>query len=210
MGIELHQYCDLRDIEDFARLAHEHFKRHHEQSIAGVPARGRNVAELFAPPHEMHVHWAVIILVCIRLEENVKAISALIYANDDLPKSIQDFKTGSLIERFRRFLTESAGWNAKGPKNSTWEDVSGVYAIRNCLIHSQANFQEFELRYPKRANQIRKFSLRHGTPGFVDAWLNVDLETALLCAESVKQFFEGLFQELKKRPDYLVTKEPGE
>jgi hypothetical protein len=204
--IEMNQFADLRDIAEFTKLADEHFKRRHEKQIARVPEKVRNVEELFAPPHEMHVHWAVIILLVIRLEETVKAVSAVLHKNDALPKAIGDFKKGSLIERFRDFLVKSAGWTTNVPKSSTWNDAFGVYAIRNCLIHYQASFGDYAAANKNRASEIRRFSNRYGTPGIIDTWLDIDLQTSLLCVEKIQQFFDELFGKLKKRPDYLVTK----
>jgi hypothetical protein len=203
--LDLNQFADLRDIKEFARLGDDHFRRHQEERIAAAPEKVRNVEALFAPPHEMHVHWAVIILLCIRLEENVKAVSALLHQKDDLRKTIHDFGNASLIKKFRLFLAESAGWAAPDlPKNSTWEDVSGVYAIRNCLIHNQASFADFASTNANRANEIMSFAARYGTPTIVETWLDIDIETSLVCVKAIQGFFDELFATLKKRRDYLA------
>jgi hypothetical protein len=201
--LDMSQYADLRDIAEFSLLGEAHFKQRHQEQIARVPEKDRGVEAIFAPPHQMHIHWAVIILVCIRLEETVKGVSTLLHKNDALPKTIQNYRDGSLIEKFREFLVESAGWSVDVPEKSAWEDVFGVYAIRNCLIHYQASFGDYAAANEKRAIEIQTFSDRHGTPGIIETWLDIDLNTSQACIDAVTKFFDELFAVLKKRSDYL-------
>ncbi len=156
----------------------------------------------------MHVHWAVIILLCIRLEENVKELSALLSKNDKLTRRIEDYDRGNVLEKFRKFLVGSAGWPNVVPTDATWKDISGVYAIRNCLVHKQANFSEYEVHSKKRGKQIFDFCRRHSTPNIVTPWLDIDLSTSLVCVKVVKQFFDEIFAKLKTRPDFLEEGEP--
>ncbi len=206
----MRQYADLRDLESFAQLGDEFSKKDYEQRLASVRESMRTVEGIFAPPHEMHTHWAVIILVGIRLEENIRAVAASLHSRDHLQKSIKNFE-GNLIDKFRSFLTESAGWkNNQLPEDSLWEDILGVYAIRNCLVHSHANFGSYAAESALRAKQIQGFAARHATPGFVDTWLDIDLQSSLACIRSVQAFFDALFVTLRHRSDYLNTDHPDD
>ena len=158
----------------------------------------------------MHTHWAVIILVGIRLEENIRAVAASLHSRDHLQKSIKNFE-GNLIDKFRSFLTESAGWkNNQLPEDSLWEDILGVYAIRNCLVHSHANFGSYAAESALRAKQIQGFAARHATPG-ICRYLARHRSTIVVGLHSLVQaFFDALFVTLRHRSDYLNTDHPDD
>lgn len=205
----MRQYSDISDIAQFARDGEAYFKKWHDDRLAGIPEKQREVEAIFTPPHAMHIHWAVIILLGIRLEENIHKIAETLKQRDHLAKSINDFKERvSLVHKFELFLTQSALWTrAQLPNDQSWTDVRGVYAIRNCLIHTQANLRAFRETNARQAEQLLLFIGRHNTPGIVDSWLDIDLTTSEVCVSVLRKFFDDLFAPLQLRDDYLQNSE---
>jgi hypothetical protein len=108
---------------------------------------------LFAETFPPILYSSLIISAAIVTELEMRGYADTLRKARGLELGLNDF-SGSMLERFRAYagkLTQlPIDWS-----RARWEDVVGLFEIRNCLVHSGGNLREFG-----RANVVRAFARR--------------------------------------------------
>jgi len=132
------------------------------------------------------LHSSIIISTVVLLEREMRDYSmALLHAIESDLK-FNDL-SGSVPDRFMTLVTKIA----KLPLNFAnvgWEDVNGLFEIRNCLVHAGGYLPE-----SSKASTIRVFAARHGTPDCSDGTLEIDASTSEVALEVASVFLEGIY-----------------
>jgi hypothetical protein len=105
--------------------------------------------------------------------------------------------SGSVLDRFRTVVTKVARLPLD-PDITAWQDMVGLFEIRNCLVHAGANLAEF----PK-ASTVKEFAARHRTPDCSSQTLQVDRSTSKVALEVASVFLQGIY-------DIALQAFPGE
>lgn len=141
---------------------------------------------LFAETFPPILHSSLIISTAILLEQEMRGYSTALL---DAIRSDLKFNdlSGSVLERFLSVISKVA----KLPVDHgqlMWDDVVGLFEIRNCLVHAGGNLVGFQ-----RAAAIKAFSARNGTPNFADDSLLVDSATSQFVLKVAMSFLEGIY-----------------
>jgi len=141
---------------------------------------------LFAEAFPPILHSSVIISSVILLEQEMRGYSVALLDAIASDLKFNDL-SGSVLERFKTVVTKVA----KLPldtKDLTWEDVVGVFEIRNCLVHAGGSLTDFS-----RASTVKAFSGRHGTPDCSGDMLTIDTCTSKVTLKIASAFLEGIY-----------------
>ncbi|MBI5278245.1 MAG: hypothetical protein HY854_17485 [Burkholderiales bacterium] len=69
-----------------------------------------------------------------------------------------------------------------------WDDVVGLFELRNCLVHTQGQLTDFQ-----RSATIRAFAARHGTPMCADTAVTIDDKTSELAMAIASSVVESIY-----------------
>ena len=142
-------------------------------------------SDLLAEPFPRLLHEGLIISTVIFLEQELRFLADSMLKTEGLELSIKDIQ-GSLIEKFKKYCL----YVARLPfavSDQNWEDLRGIWEIRNCFVHSYGSLDGFV-----KASTVIAFATRHGTPQIDGNRLVVDAETSLKVLEVVKAFMESV------------------
>ncbi len=101
--------------------------------------------------------------------------------------------SGGLLDRSWTYLTKVCDLELDSQR-LRWPDVAGLFEIRNCLVHSGGGLAEFQ-----KANVIRAFSSRNGSPSLTKERITVDVRTSGICIEIAENFLDEIFDLALKR-----------
>ena len=144
-------------------------------------------SDLLAEPFPRLLHAGMIISTVIFLEQELHFLTDSMRKTEGLELSIKDLQ-GSLIEKFKKYCLHVARLPF-AVSDQNWEDLRGIWEIRNCLVHSDGLLDGFG-----KASTVTAFAARHGTPQIDDNRLVVDTETSLKVLEVVKTFVESVHE----------------
>ena len=74
------------------------------------------------------------------------------------------------------------------PEVTAWQDMVGLFEIRNCLVHAGGNLAEF----PKAAT-VREFAARHRTPNCSSQALEFNPSTSKVALEIASVFLQSIY-----------------
>ncbi len=174
---DLEQFREYMDIllareSDFFREAHT------DLEIEFLP--------LFAETFPPILHSSVIISTAILLEQEMRGYSVALLDAMECKLKFNDL-SGSILDRFVTVATKIVNLELE-LNNVTWQDIVGVFEIRNCLVHAGAQLVDF----PK-ASTIRAFAARHGTPGCSGDALEIDSSTSKIVLEVASVFLKDVY-----------------
>jgi hypothetical protein len=144
-------------------------------------------SDLLAEPFPRLLHAGLIISTIIFLEQELHFLADSMRKTEELGLSIKDLQ-GSLIEKFRKYCVHVAQLPF-AVSDQNWEDIRGIWEIRNCLVHSDGLLDGFG-----NASTVKAFASRHGTPQIEADRLVVDADTSLKVLEVVKAFVESVHE----------------
>lgn len=142
---------------------------------------------LFAETFPPILYSSLIISAAIVTELEMRGYADTLRKARGLELGLNDF-SGSMLERFRAYASKLTqlpiDWS-----RARWEDVVGLFEIRNCLVHSGGNLQEFG-----RANVVRAFARRHGTPDCSSNKVQLHERTANVVLEIAIAFINEIYE----------------
>lgn len=153
-------------------------------SIAAVAEdRAELYAELFPPL----VHEAFLISAAIFIEREMRTYVDILRSALDSKLSFNDLN-GSAIDRFRIYTEKVCSLNL-GLSNSHWQDLDGLFAIRNCLVHSFGNMEHF-----RQKPAISAFIKRHGAPALDHDRIKLSAKTSQTVLSLLREVVERIYR----------------
>jgi hypothetical protein len=186
-GLLVFSECDLEELIQFRD--HMGGFLAHNPADATDKAHSELELELFSPPEETFrpiLHSSIIISTVVLLEREMRDYSTALLDAVESDLRFNDL-SGNVLDRFMTVVTKIA----KLPLNLTnvrWEDVNGLFEIRNCLVHAGGYLPEFA-----KASAIRAFAARHGTPDHSEGTIDIDALTSEVALEVASVFLEGIY-----------------
>lgn len=95
---------------------------------------------------------------------------------------------GSILERFRSATSKVANLSFD-PQKSSWEEVIGLFEVRNCLVHAGGNLAEFS-----KASVIRAFASRHAAPKILNEIMLIDSDMSKLALAIASAFLNEIYR----------------
>src|SRR6266508_437799 len=187
--------CRLNELEEFRQYVgnylgeEERYLRdeaHVDLEIGFLP--------LFAETFPPILHSSLIISTVILLEMEVKGYAEALRRVRNLNLGYNDL-SGSLIERFRKYVTVIGGIQVP-VKKFHWADIVAVFEIRNALVHNGGMLPAF----PK-ANVIRSFESRHGTPICTQDRMKITAETSKTALDLASSFIDAIYEAVDATPE---------
>jgi len=153
-------------------------------SVAVVAGdRGCLYSELFPPL----VHEAFLISSIIFLERQFRTYVAGLRQALSTPLSFNDL-SGSVLERFRTFCQKVCLLDL-GLSPEQWQDLAGLIALRNCLIHSGG-----VLEGSRDRASAESFVRRHGIPEILQGRLVFSRSTSTLVLRLLTDAIEAFYR----------------
>ena len=156
----------VREFEDLRRHADrlERLMEEDEQArqidVQHLPAKQAEIEELFADPFPQVFYASIVIANCILFEQHIKGVART--AQLALSRSLRmDDLRGSLIQRFRKYCFDVVDLNL-GFSDTQWEFLTGLFLLRNCLVHDAGDMKNA---------QLQKFAAAQELPVFEDSVL---------------------------------------
>ena len=138
------------------------------------------------------LYSSVTLAIIIQLEVYLRQFCRNLETRFSLKLSLNDL-SGSTIEKFRRYSENVS--ELKIPfKRVSWEDVLGMFEIRNCLIHQDGDMNNF----PKQT-VVRSFFQRHNIEFPNDFKLKMDKRVCELVLELATAFVEDIYEAVRVR-----------
>lgn len=190
---------ELEYLQDFAEstvkvlhhAARESETKRRELNDA-LKAIGGDAEYLYGVLYASDVHQAFIIACVIFLERNIRSFALGLNVALQLGLGLGDL-SGSLLERFRKYCEKVARLDLV-LNDPDWQDIKGVVAIRNCLVHCSGNLDDFS-----RKSELMAFAKRHGTPRIEDNWVRVEKETVNVVLKVLREFIESAYKSALER-----------
>jgi len=128
-----------------------------------------------------------VISVAIFFEKQLREYSNALWQAETLGLGLEDL-SGSLPERFRKYCLHIAHL-PELMSETNWQDIRGFMEIRNCLVHKDGRLDGFG-----KADAVRTFVRRHGTPDIQDGILVVTTKTSHKCLDIVNKFIKSVYR----------------
>ena len=128
-----------------------------------------------------------VVSVAIFLEKQLQEYSDALRQAKNWGLGLQDL-SGSLPERFRKYCLYIACL-PELTSETNWQDIRGFMEIRNCLVHKDGRLDGFG-----KADAVRTFVRRHGTPDIQDGILVVTTKTSHKCLDIVDEFIKSVYR----------------
>ncbi len=179
-GSRLQEFEQFREEMD-AFLSRE--KTYFEEAHADLRI---DFLPLFAETFPPILHSSIIISVAILLEQEMRGFCGALIDALGLKLKFNDL-SGSVLERLRTLTTKVALLELD-PLEVRWDDVVGLFEIRNCLVHAGGQLLDFQ-----RAPTLRAFASRHGTPECSDTSIRIDAATSKVALKIASDFLDGIY-----------------
>jgi hypothetical protein len=154
-----------------------------------------DMVPLFAETFPPILHSAVLTSTVALIELEIRGYCDALRTSLGLALKLSDL-SGGLLERFWRYCGKVVGL----PLDATtlrWQDVTGLFELRNCLVHAGGRLNEFQ-----GAPAVRAFARTHGTPAILDDAVEIESNTSVTALAIASDFFDGIF-------DLALTRFPG-
>jgi hypothetical protein len=176
---ELEQFSGY--VEGFLQQEQRYFR---EQAH---PDLEREFLPMFAYSFPPILHSSLVISTAIFLELEMRGYCEALRDNIGLELRAAEL-SGNALDRFRTYVSKVAKLSFD-PVRARWEDMVGLFEIRNCLVHAGGNLKPFQ-----RASVIRAFSARHGTPLCEDDQMIIDLDTSTIVLKIATDFINDIYE----------------
>jgi|TARA_R100000049_G_C1944616_1_gene89417 hypothetical protein len=150
------------------------------------PDLTREFLPLFADTLPPILHSSIVISTTTLLEQEMRGYAAALLSSLRSKLKFGEL-SGSVLERFRVVTTKIAGF-AFDDFEASWQDVVGLFEIRNCLVHAGGDLGGFQ-----KASTIRTFSKKHSTPIFADDSVEIDLRTSEVALRIASVFLDHIY-----------------
>jgi hypothetical protein len=98
-----------------------------------------------------------------------------------------DFR-GSVLEKFRLIMERLLSLNLN-IQNAEWQNLNGIFEIRNCLVHSNGYIDEFS-----KKQQIIDFFQRNKLNSIEGNNVRITIEACNLCLKIVRDFIKNIYE----------------
>lgn len=136
-----------------------------------------------------------IVTLCIFLEQELGTYCKEFKKQLKLDISWKDFK-GAALERFKLYINKLLKLKLN-LSNTMWQDLQGIISLRNCLVHSNGNLENFS-----DAERIRAFSKRHNSLVIDEDGVEISVKICQECLGIIKDFIKTIY-------DYALSYFPG-
>ena len=181
----------LDEIVTFAR-ATEAALATTESTESGYLERKATPEELdaiFAAPVQNIARCAAIITVVMVVEQHLKGFARLIQAYENVLESMTD---GSVLKEFRIYCLKAAKW-AIPALDANWQNLNGLFQLRNCIVHHAQDFRSFEVSRPSQARALLSFIASHRNDLHVaDNFVYLEQSICQVGVNITRQFLEKL------------------
>jgi len=172
---EIHKYIDVTNYH----LLTEKIKGYDKETL-------ENLKYYYEYTHGEILRKSIIISTIVLLESEIDFYCQGFKKYKKIKVSYRDFK-GGLLDKFKCFSQKII--NSTFDFNSTlWQDIVGLYEVRNCFIHNCGSLNDFGKR-----KTVEHFIQRHSSFGIID---NESIEVSHKgCIDSLKivnDFFEEI------------------
>lgn len=176
--------CDLEQFREYVEGFLQGERRHLEEEAH--PDIEREFLPLFAETFPPILHSSIIISTVILVEQELRGFSNALIEALDLKLKFNDL-AGSILEKFRTLVSKVADLQLE-QTHVRWDDVVGLFEIRNCLVHAHGQLSEFQ-----RTPTIRAFLKRHGTPECDETTMTIDAKTSQIALNIASDFLENIY-----------------
>lgn len=183
----------LNDLEQFSAYVNgylEHEQRYFREDAH--PDVEREFLPLFSATFPPILHSSLVVSSVMLMELELRGFSEALREHLALPLSMSDLQ-GSLLDRFRKYAGTLAGLELQ-LYGDLWDDVVGVFEIRNCLVHNYGSLDRFS-----RRSIIEAFARRNGGPTVASETIKVQGTTSstVLCVAS--NLFDMIYEAALRR-----------
>jgi hypothetical protein len=151
-----------------------------------VAAIASDRAELYSELFPRLLHESFAISSVVFLEHQCRSYVDCLRRALSTPLTLNDL-SGTVIERFKTFCEKVCSLDL-GISEQAWQDITGLVALRNCLVHSSGFLENSRDR-----KQIEAFVRRHQTPAILDGNLVFSRLTSRLCLHVLKVFTDSAY-----------------
>jgi len=144
---------DFGDLRHYARRVEDLLQREEQErqtELNTLSGEQASLADLFADPFPQVFYASVVVAGCTLLEQHIDGIADTLKCAANLRLKINDLR-GSLIERFRKYSADVLHLDFDLSEDD-WDEMVGLYRLRNCLVHSAGRVD---------STQLREFATRH-------------------------------------------------
>lgn len=184
----------LQDVELFIRKTHKKLSSKYSKGLP--PLEIEFTIERYEHSFNDILRKSFVIALVIFLERELGQYC------DDFQKHLnhgigwKDFK-GSVLDRFQLFTKKFLKLKLDFKNKNIWQDLHGLIAIRNCLIHADSDLNKFS-----EAPRIKDFIKRYKSISLQEGYVELSLKACEDCLVIVKDFTEVIY-------DYALTFFPG-
>lgn len=135
---------------------------------------------------------SVIVATAMLLEQEVRELAAALTIAFSLKVKLNDL-TGSVLERFRTLATKIVDLTIESTRFQ-WADLSGLFELRNCIVHSQGQLSDFQ-----RAATVVAFASKHQPSLVVGNKAVPTDETSMLALQIASRFLLAAYASALQR-----------
>jgi hypothetical protein len=160
-----------------------------ESDQLGKGATPEELDAIFAAPVQNIARCATIIIVVMVVEQHLKGFARLLRAYEHVSEPMKD---RSVLKDFRTFCRKVARW-ALPVLDTSWQNLNGLFQLRNCIVHHAQNFRSFEISRPNRARELRNFINDNSNAVYVDDdFMYLEQPICEVAVNITRQFLEKL------------------
>jgi hypothetical protein len=180
----------IEELESFLNEMNLHISRMNED-LSLINSSDDNSDELenlkyhYKYTHGDITHKTIIISLIILLESEIEIYCEEFKIHKNLSINFSDFR-GSFLEKFKLYAQKLINL-AFDFNSSQWQDIIGIYEIRNSIIHNRSSLEDFGKR-----KAVENFVKRHATFSIENDWIKLTHQSCYDSIQIIKLFFEAL------------------
>jgi len=147
---------------------------------------------LFSATFPPILHSSLIVSSVMLIELELRAFAEALREQLKLPLSMSDLQ-GSLLERFRKYASSLAALDIQY-HDGQWNDLVGIFEIRNCLVHNYGSLDRFS-----RRSVVEDFIRRHSLPSVHKDIVQADESISALVLRIASSFFDTIYEAASHR-----------
>lgn len=190
---ELRSY--LNEVHKFIEVTNHHLQN---DKIKGYDTNTLETLKYhYEYTHGDILRKSILISTIILLESGIDMYCKDFQKQQKLKVGYKDFR-GDLLDRFKlyslKILNSSFDFNSR-----LWQDICGLYEIRNCLVHNNGSLDNFGKRKVVEGYVKRNPSFEITENDFIE----ITHQACLLGLDSVDKFYDGITKfAFEIYPDY--------
>lgn len=179
----------LDQLVEFAKIVDSFFKEETDRFSTELHGIDDELGWYFAEPFPEILHSSLTVSAVMLLEHELRGIAQALHDALGLHLGLRDL-AGSLVDRFRKYVTGVARLSMS-LEDQSWQDLNGIVELRNCIVHTNGDLQDFT-----RRSFVKQLSARYPQIEISDGYVSLSRDSSVVILGVMGHFLRSVYSDL--------------